>query len=54
MRRITGMILSGSFAALGCLPALAESVATYEIEFDVTWSPQTHPGAFPGNAHFSH
>ncbi|MEZ4331843.1 MAG: spondin domain-containing protein [Myxococcota bacterium] len=27
--------------------------ARYEIVFDATWSPQTHPSAFPPNPHFS-
>jgi hypothetical protein len=27
--------------------------ATYEVTFDSTWSAATHPGAFPGGAHYS-
>jgi hypothetical protein len=26
---------------------------TYEVDFNVTWSAQSHPGAYPGGAHFS-
>ena len=33
--------------------AQARSTAVYEVRFDATWSNQTHPGAYPGNAHFS-
>ena len=29
------------------------STATYEVRFDATWSATTHPGAYPGGAHFS-
>ena len=29
------------------------SIATYEVRFDATWSATTHPGAYPGGAHFS-
>lgn len=42
----------GLFASL--VPALrAQSSATYEVRFEATWSAQTHPGAYPGGAHFS-
>ncbi len=27
--------------------------ATYRVDFDVTWSAGTHPGAYPSSAHFS-
>jgi hypothetical protein len=26
---------------------------TYEVDFNATWSAQSHPGAYPGGAHFS-
>ena len=35
-------------------PTLAQSsTATYEVRFNATWSSMTHPGAYPGGAHFS-
>ena len=30
-----------------------EGQATYRVTFNATWSPSSHPGAFPGGAHFS-
>ncbi len=39
--------------ALAVTPALAQTSARYEVRFDATWSAQTHPGAYPGGAHFS-
>jgi hypothetical protein len=33
-------------------PGFAE-IASYRLTVDNTWSESTHPGAFPGNAHFS-
>ncbi len=33
--------------------AAAPPWATYTVTFDATWSAQTHPENFPGNAHFS-
>lgn len=30
-----------------------EGYATYRVTFDATWSPSSHPGLFPGGAHFS-
>lgn len=36
------------------LPASeADAQATYRVDFDVTWSAATHPGAYPSSAHFS-
>ena len=29
------------------------SQATYSVEFNATWSAETHPGEYPANAHFS-
>jgi len=34
-------------------PAFAESTATYRVTFDAEWSSSTHPGSYPGGAHFS-
>ncbi|GAB3829510.1 spondin domain-containing protein [Hymenobacter jeollabukensis] len=31
----------------------APSPATYRVTFEATWSPATHPGAYPAGAHFS-
>lgn len=30
-----------------------DSVASYRVTFDATWSAATHPQSFPGSAHFS-
>ena len=38
-------------AGTGVTSAHAD-VATYRVDFDVTWSTTSHPGAFPGAAHF--
>jgi len=52
---------SFSFACLVVVAAMhgtpttlaAQSIATYTVEFETTWSAQTHPAGFPGNPHFS-
>ena len=31
----------------------SDDTAQYSVTFDATWSAATHPGAFPGGAHFS-
>lgn len=31
----------------------APGPATYRVTFEATWSPATHPGAYPAGAHFS-
>ena len=31
----------------------AEAEIRYRVVFDATWSAETHPGAYPGGAHFS-
>ena len=43
------------FACLLSVSASAQSASTarYEVRFDATWSNLTHPGAYPGGAHFS-
>lgn len=38
--------------SLGATNASA-SIAQYQVTFNATWSPATHPGAYPGGAHFS-
>lgn len=41
-------------AVLVAAPALAQqNTARYRVTFHATWSAQTHPGAYPGGAHFS-
>ena len=35
------------------LASAQSSTAQYRVTFDVTWSNATHPGAYPGGAHFS-
>lgn len=57
------MLLRTAFLALApFLPAVAASAqtgtvdgatATYRVTFEASWSATTHPGAFPGGAHFS-
>lgn len=34
-------------------PLVAQSSATYTVEFNATWSAQSHPNGFPSNPHFS-
>lgn len=45
--------LSLALASLLAAPSFAQSTATYEVRLDITWSAGTHPGAYPGGAHFS-
>lgn len=35
------------------VPAVADTIATYEVVFDASWSASTHPSAYPAGAHFS-
>lgn len=52
MRPIKTLVLSTLL--LVAAPAVAQNgSATYDIEFDATWSAATHPNAFPPNPHFS-
>lgn len=55
-------VLAGALAgglslavAMGLLPApsAAQETASYRLVLDLTWSAQTHPHAFPAEAHFS-
>ena len=34
-------------------PVAAQSIATYRVTFESTWSAATHPDGFPANPHFS-
>jgi hypothetical protein len=36
-----------------CVANLSGDTVRYQLEVDNTWSEATHPGAFPGDAHFS-
>lgn len=48
------MALAGLFASIGDVrPLAAQSSATYTVEFNATWSAQSHPSGFPSNPHFS-
>jgi len=52
------MLLAGSAACSDSAPSEIEepapdSVATFMLEFDATWSRSTHPDAFPPGPHFS-
>ena len=40
-------------ALLVAMPSFCFAQATYRVDFDVTWSAETHPGAWPASAHFS-
>ena len=40
-------------ALLAAPLAAQDATAIYDVTFDATWSATTHPGAFPGGAHFS-
>lgn len=37
----------------GAVVQRGHSQVTYRVDFDVTWSAATHPGAYPTSAHFS-
>ncbi len=43
---------AGSVTGVATL-TVADSVASYIVTFDATWSAETHPVSFPGNPHFS-
>ena len=45
--------LSALFLLAGAAGAQVSQSAEFELRFDATWSSATHPGAFPGGAHFS-
>jgi len=47
------LALAALALAFGTHSASAQSTATYRLEFTALWSPATHPGAYPGGAHFS-
>lgn len=54
LRRSLRPTLSALLLAGAAVPALAgDSVGTYRLTFDATWSADTHPVDFPGNPHFS-
>lgn len=40
-------------ALFAFVPSFCFAQATYRVDFDVTWSAATHPGAWPASAHFS-
>jgi hypothetical protein len=43
----------GGLVALWSATATAQPTAEYTVDFDATWSAQTHPLGFPSNPHFS-
>ena len=52
MRHSKPLLLST--VLLFAAPVVSQNgAATYDIEFDATWSPATHPNAFPTGPHFS-
>ncbi|MFT7671507.1 MAG: hypothetical protein ACI8X5_004227 [Planctomycetota bacterium] len=54
MQRIAfvAALIGSSLIATSATAQVSGSVQ-YEIRFDATWTSATHPGAFPGGAHFS-
>ncbi|HZW11543.1 MAG TPA: spondin domain-containing protein [Phycisphaerales bacterium] len=48
----TLVAVAGALAPLRA-GAAGETTATYELVFNATWSPDTHPLDFPGGPHFS-
>lgn len=53
MRTSCRLALPLVLAAVAPLAAAQGSIAVYDVTFDATWSAATHPGGFPGGAHFS-
>ncbi len=49
-RVLLALLVAG--AAVGSVQA-GDSIATYRVVFDATWSMDNHPQDFPNNAHFS-
>jgi len=47
------MRVIGVAGVLAAASAVVAETRIYEVEIVPTWSNATHPGAFPGNAHFS-
>ena len=51
------LLLPALLTAAACQPDKdvrpAPGPATYRVTFEATWSPGTHPGAYPAGAHFS-
>jgi len=52
MKRYLIVLMLTALASQAALAA-APPWATYTVTFDATWSAETHPQNFPGNAHFS-
>jgi hypothetical protein len=52
MIRIPIVLTTLTFVAFSALYGFAATI-TYEIDFNAMWSAQSHPGAYPGGAHFS-
>jgi hypothetical protein len=48
---LAGLVLGAT--VLAAPAGAAEPTAQYTVRFDATWSAQSHPVAFPDNAHFS-
>ena len=47
-------LLAAAIAGLVLIaPRLDAEVVTYRLDVDNTWSTSSHPGLFPGAAHFS-
>ena len=47
-----------SFLTIGLLACqkndpISKYDVLYNVRFEATWSDSTHPGSYPGNAHFS-
>lgn len=56
LQRVCWLVRRAAFLLLlGMAPssAIAEAAVRYNVSFNATWSAATHPGAYPGGAHFS-
>ena len=47
------LLVAGGLSAMWSSSGCAQSTAEYVVQFDATWSAQTHPLNFPPNPHFS-
>ena len=53
IRTLASLSLLLAFTTSTAALQVGPSEALYEVTFDATWSPATHPGAYPAGAHFS-
>jgi len=53
MRNKTFLRLATGLIVLGAWTPIVSAQVTYRLDFAGAWSAATHPGAFPGSAHFT-